>query len=173
MLLSLPCRRPLFPLGGEHHEVERVRGLHLEPLRAAAAGFVGRARRLRHDPLVPERKRFGQEALRRARVARHELRHAAFVGYERRERLAPRFERPIDEVHAVGVKHVEEKCRKRQLAAELFRVVLPSKAPHRHLKRLGPAVARSHRKISPSSTSERAGKLFASSTSSGTRVVTS
>ena len=44
------------PFGCEHHQVERVSALDLEPAGAAIAGFVGRVERLRHHAFVAGRE---------------------------------------------------------------------------------------------------------------------
>ena len=44
------------PFGREHHEIERVRALDLEPARAAAAGLVRRIERLCHHAFVSGRE---------------------------------------------------------------------------------------------------------------------
>ena len=46
------------PFRREHHEIERVRALDLEPARAAIARFVGRIQRLRHQAFVSLRQCF-------------------------------------------------------------------------------------------------------------------
>ena len=53
---SQPSAPAVAPLHGQDHEVERVRGLDLEPRAAAAARLVGRVERLRHEALVAARE---------------------------------------------------------------------------------------------------------------------
>ena len=58
------------PLHGQHHEVERVRRLELEPVEAALAGGVGRGQRLGHQALVSGVERLVEESLGLLGVAR-------------------------------------------------------------------------------------------------------
>ena len=62
MLDSLPRAAPRSPLHGQHHQVEGVHRLDLQPARAAAARLVRRGRRLRHHPFVAGGQRDVQEA---------------------------------------------------------------------------------------------------------------
>ena len=52
MLDSQPWRRPLPHSIGEHHEVERVARLHLDPAGTATTGFVRRVEVLDHDAFL-------------------------------------------------------------------------------------------------------------------------
>src|SRR5688572_6410007 len=58
---SVPPTRS--PLDREHDEIERARGLYLDPRRAAPASCVRRRKRFHHDTLVPALQRVGLEAL--------------------------------------------------------------------------------------------------------------
>src|SRR5207247_8677115 len=64
------------PFGSEHHEVERLGRLDLEPRRAARAGVVARIQRLGHEPLVAGGERSLVEGSGLARVGGHDARDA-------------------------------------------------------------------------------------------------
>ncbi len=119
-----------------------MRDLDLEPRRAAAAGLVEAARRLRHDAFVAERERGVEKRLRGAAVARHEPRHVQLARHDLREPSKPLGERPVDEVFAVGVQAIEREQRQRQRTLEARDVELAAEPPHRVLERPRAALGR-------------------------------
>ncbi len=95
------------PLGAEHHEVQGVHRLDLQPGPAPPAGRVRRVQRLDHDALVPclqgAVEQVGRLLRRGSQRARHPVRARGPV-----ERVQPGHERLVDQVGAVEVQAVEE-----------------------------------------------------------------
>src|SRR6202023_919565 len=62
---KLAAAASVAPLGGQHHQIEGVRTLDLEPAPPPFAGRVARLRRLRHEPFRTGPGRGLEEAPRR------------------------------------------------------------------------------------------------------------
>jgi hypothetical protein len=107
----LPAAVP--PLDGEHHQVERVPRLDLDPARAAPPGRVGGGQRLGHHALMPPRDRVAEERVRLVRVTGHQPRHQHLGRNDAGQRRAPLHVRQVDQVGPVQVQHVEQKDRQR------------------------------------------------------------
>ena len=135
--LALPPSVP--PLRGEHDQIERVRGLDLEPTRAAPARFVRRRPRLRHDSLVPAQERIVEKRLRSVNVVGHETRDGELARQVRFESLESLLCRPVEQVVTVDVKTVEEECGEWPRGLHRWSCLRPESA-HRHLERLGSSV---------------------------------
>ncbi len=131
---------PVSPLGGEHHQVERVGALHLEPRRPAAAGLVRGLRRFRHHALVPVSNRREEERLCRRRISRHHAGHYEAFRRQLSERGEATGLRLVDHRLAVGVEQVEQHRRERQLLSEALHLQLAPETAHRDLKRIRRAV---------------------------------
>ena len=101
------------PFGGEHHEVEGVCRLHLEPGGAARPRFVARLERLGHEPLVPVGERALEEPPRLPGVRSGDLRHQLSSRDSRGQRGAALPVGLIQEERAVGVEEVEEEAGER------------------------------------------------------------
>jgi hypothetical protein len=128
------------PLRGQHHEVQRVRGLELEPAQAAAARVVGRVQRLGHQALVARGQGLVVEVLGRGAIGRDAARDAQrrrHHGVERGHALAAR---PVDQHLAVGVQRVEKLPGQGQLGLQAGHVALAAEALHRGLEGQGAAV---------------------------------
>src|SRR6266567_4122503 len=67
---------PVSPFGSEHHEVEGMRRLHLEPCGAARARLIARVERLGYESLVSVRERALEELPCLPGVRGGDLRHA-------------------------------------------------------------------------------------------------
>ena len=134
---ELPLPAPVPPLGGEDDEVERVRGLHLQPAGAAPARLVRRIERLHHHALVAACERLVEKRLRDDRIVGLYPRNDQLLRETRRERDEPLAGRSVDEVGAVDVEAVEEEGAERSLVG---RRRLRAEAAHRDLERLGTTV---------------------------------
>ena len=113
-----PLPPSVAPLDGEHHEVERVDGLDLDPAGAAPAGLVGRARGLDHDALVPSGQRVVEELPCRRRLGGDDARHPRAGGHERLDRGQALARGEVEEVAAVQMQDVEEERRERHRCAQ-------------------------------------------------------
>src|SRR5439155_21409764 len=107
--LSLASARA--PLDGEHDEVEREDGLYLAPARAPPAGLVGCGERFRDHALVTELEHPIQKRLRLARVAADDAVDEPCRSHEALERRSTLRVRPVEQIDAVHVEHVEEEDR--------------------------------------------------------------
>ncbi len=138
---------PAAPFRREHHQVQRVRLLHLEPVAAAPAGGVGRVRVLGHQPLVASGEGLLQEGLGavgvRVREPRDDEPGRQAVG-ERAMALAGRC---VEERLAVERQTVEAEHRERQRRAQLGIVAVAAEAAHRHLKGQRAAVRRERQRL--------------------------
>jgi len=108
-----PLPATVAPLDREHHQVERVPRLDLDPARAAPPGRVGRGQRLDHHALMPPRDGVTEERVRLVHIPRHQSRHQHLGRDHALQRRAPLSVRQVDQVGPVQVQHVKEKDRQR------------------------------------------------------------
>ena len=128
------------PLDSEHHEIERARGLHLEPRRPAASRGVHRIARLGHHAFVPLRKGLLEKPRGLFGTRRKTMRDHQGWRDQRGQRVKALVLRPVEQVVALGVQHVEEDRCQRQLRAQRLHVESPPEAPHRVLERARRAI---------------------------------
>ena len=120
------------PLRREHHEVERVARLDLQPPGATPAGGVGSIECLDHDALVPGGQGGVEVRLGNSGVVRDHPRDSQRLRHGRRQGVRPLGEGRVQEVLAVQMQDVEQHRRDAGRARG---------DPRRgDLKRLGPAV---------------------------------
>ena len=169
----MPWRRPVPPLGGENDEIERVRGLDLDPTCTSPARLVRRVERLHHDAFVATREGVLEEPLRGVPVVGLDARHDERTRKPLVERREPVAQRHVDQVLSVDVEAVEEEGRERRRRCEgLRRRRLVPKRLIVTWKGCGRPSARSAI-ASPSSTIVPGASVRIASTISGTRSVMS
>jgi len=123
------------PLRREHHEVERVRRLHLEPPLAPPAGLVRRVQRLGHDPLVPAGECLIEESLGLLGRGRHRTRYQQPARRYLAERRKAALLRLVEQRLTVDIQEVEEEGSERQVAPQTLDVQPAAEPAHRRLKR--------------------------------------
>ena len=140
-MLSQPWRRPE-PHSTASTTRSSVRAAftlsHDDPRLPAA---YGRVARLGHHAFVPLRQRAARET--RAASSgrrRHDVRDHQRRRDQRRQRVEALALRPVEQVVAVGVQHVEEERCQRQLRAQRVDVEPPPEAAHRVLERARRAI---------------------------------
>src|SRR5262249_26859584 len=87
-------------------------GFDLAPARAAATRLVRRRERFRDDALVTELDHAREKSLRLARVSGDDAIDDLGSGGETLERRATLYVRPVEQIDAVEVEHVEEEDRR-------------------------------------------------------------
>ena len=143
------------PFRREHHEIERVRALDLEPARAAIAGLVGRIERLRHHAFVSRARALRRRTPALRRVERViEPRNRQRRGHDVRQRSKRSRAGRSARLLAVAPQAIEEERAHRQLAAHALDVELAAEAAHRDLEGCGRPPA-SNAIASPSRISSR------------------
>ena len=125
------------PFRGQHDEIECVRALHLQPLRAARARLVRRIERFHHHPFVPALERIVVERLRGDRVAGHEPGHAKLRRDRRGQGVEALGPATGHEVPVVAPQAVEKKHRQGHSRAHCLDVEDTTEAAHRVLERVG------------------------------------
>jgi hypothetical protein len=125
------------PLRGEHHEIEGVGRLQLQPLGPAAPRLVGRVEGLCHHALVTGGERLGEEGLGSVGVGGDQALHEQIRRQPLRQRREALHAGPLRHVLPVEVQQVEEAARERQLAAQLRDVEPAPEAAHRLLEGQG------------------------------------
>jgi signal recognition particle subunit SRP54 len=103
---------PVAPLDGQHHQVQGVPGLDLDPPGAAAAGRVRGLQRLDHDAFVSVRERIAEELARFGDRASDQAGHKQLGWHGPGQFGVPPPVGQVDQVHPVGMQHVEQKHRK-------------------------------------------------------------
>ena len=126
------------PLGGEDHQVERVRTLDLQPACAAITGFVGRIERLRHQALMPGGERRVVEFARRGFRRGDQSWHQGGGGNGAPERLDALARRAVDDALLPDPQTIEKERLERQPAAQGFDIEPPPHPPHGDLERMRP-----------------------------------
>src|SRR5256884_1018289 len=133
----MEVRQPAFPpavapLGGQDHEVERVRLFYFDPIPRAPARFVTRVQPFHHETFVTSLDRFFEEALGLLLVGRDQTRRA--LRDVLREDLEARRIRLVHEGFAVEIQDIKEEGHERQLTLQSFDVELATEATHRCLE---------------------------------------
>ena len=129
------------PLRGEHHEIERVAALDLEPRRTARAGRVGSGQRLHHHAFVAARERVVVEGMRaplsRATTSRGITSAGGSTSASTSKRRAAGL---AEEVLLPATQAVEEEHRQRHAFAHRLDVEHAPEAAHRLLERIRRAI---------------------------------
>ena len=132
MQVAEPAGAPaMAPFGGEHHQIERNRGLNLEPGPAACPRFIGRVQSLGHDPFVTGRESRLQESL----CLDLRCGDVAPNGQSLRDRAGERCRalcsRPVENGAALDVKAVKKEGVEWDALAQSLDIELSAKAAHR------------------------------------------
>lgn len=113
---ALPTARA--PLDRQHHEIEGLARLDLDPAGPSPSGRIGRVERLDHHTFLAlaqrAREELGGGSRIRGEQTAHRVRRRHLV--EDRETLA---QRGVDQVTPVGVQHVEEERGELELGRQL------------------------------------------------------
>ena len=136
--LSFTPARP--PLDGQHHQIQGVNRLDLEPTGPAAARLVRRGQRLGHHALVPGGQRRVQEVAGGSRIRGDQPIDPVLRGHDVVERRGALAGRRVEQVDAVAVQDVEEEDRQRLGGAGRRDVDRPAEARRGDLEGLWPAV---------------------------------
>ena len=108
-----PATPAVPPFHREHHEVQGVPRLHLDPPGAAAARRVRGGQGLDHHALVAVRERVAEERGRLVGGIRHQPGHQQLGRHDAGKRGVPLLVRQVDQVRAVEVQRVEQEHRER------------------------------------------------------------
>jgi len=100
------------PLDGQHHQVQGVPGLDLDPPGAPAAGRVRGIQRLDHDAFVPVRERIAKEPARFGDRTSDQAGHEQLGWHGPGEFGVPPPVGQVDQVRALQMQHVEQEHRK-------------------------------------------------------------
>ncbi len=125
-----PPTPPRTPLGGQHHQVERVHRLHLQPGGPPPAGLIGRRRVLGEHPFVALRQHPAVEGRGSGRAVGDQAGHQERVSDHAPEGGGPLLARPVDEVFPVEVQAVEEERGQRDVEALLLGLPSAAEAAH-------------------------------------------
>src|SRR5262245_19636519 len=141
MKVAEPAPAPaVAPFGGEHDEIEGVRGLHLEPRLSSPPRLVGSVERLRHHSLVSRRERALQKPTGVVAVRRAQPWDAERAGHHPAQRFPTFRGGDGQEARAVEPKQIERESGERQLGPERVDLEPAAEAAHRRLKRQRTAV---------------------------------
>ncbi len=105
---------PVPPLDRQHHQVQRVPRLDLDPPGAPAARRVRSIQRLDHHALVPAGDRVAEERRRLVRRVRHQAGHEQLGRHRPGQLGVPLPVRQVDQVRALQVQRVEQEDRQRR-----------------------------------------------------------
>ena len=112
---------PVTPFGGQHHQVQRVPWLDLDPFAAPAAGRVGGVQRLHHHAFMSPGHRVREERLGVRYLAGHQARDLEVRREDFGHQRLPDAGGLIDEVPPVQVQQVEKERRQRDVGSLLAR----------------------------------------------------